>query len=99
MPGEGGAGEGGHRQHRGHSQTTRIRLAIPEQLNDTKYKFLQVKNSFITILNGRSVLKLFQLSNGDLLFSYNAYSIYKVHKTRMTKLGQGVEVRAHYTLY
>ena len=35
----------------------------------TKYKFLQVKNSFATLVNELSVLKLFQLSNGDLLFS------------------------------
>ena len=34
----------------------------------TKYRFLQVKNSFATNVNGLSVLKLFQLSNGDLLF-------------------------------
>ena len=32
----------------------------------TKYRFLQVKNSFSTIVNGLSVLKLFQLSNTDL---------------------------------
>ena len=62
----------------------------------TKYKFLQVKNSFEENLNGLSVLKLFQLSNGDLSFSWHAYSIYKVRKPRLTKLGQGVEVRAHY---
>ena len=31
-----------------------------------KYKILQVKNSFASIVN---VLKLFQLSNGGLLFS------------------------------
>ena len=35
----------------------------------TKYKVLQVKNSFATIVNGLLALKLFQLSNGDLLFS------------------------------
>ena len=35
----------------------------------TKYKFLQVKNSFATIVNGLSGLKLFQLSNGYLFFS------------------------------
>ena len=32
-------------------------------------KRLQVKNSFATIVNGLSILKLFQLSNADLLFS------------------------------
>ena len=47
-------------------------------------------------MNVLSVLKLFQLSNGDLLFSLLVYSIYKVCDPRMTKLGQGVEVRAHY---
>ena len=55
-----------------------------------------MKNSFATILNELSVLKLFQLLNGDLLFSQHAYSTYKVRKPRMTKLGQSVEVRAHY---
>ena len=35
----------------------------------TKYKLLQVKNSFATIVNGLSVLKLFYFSNGKLLFS------------------------------
>ena len=47
-------------------------------------------------MNGLSVLKLFQCSNGDLKFSEHAYSIYKVRKPRMTELGQGVGVRAHY---
>ena len=47
-------------------------------------------------MNGLSVLKLFQCSNGDLKFSEHAYSIYKVGKPRMTELGQGVGVRAHY---
>ena len=61
-----------------------------------KYKILQTKNSFATIENGLSVLKLFQLSNGDVLFSYHADSIYKVHEPKMTKLGQGIEVRTHY---
>ena len=51
---------------------------------------MQVKNSFATIVNGLSVLKLFQLSNDDLLFSQHAYSIYKVRKLKITKLGQGV---------
>ena len=35
--------------------------------------------------NGCSVLKLFQLLNGDSSFSQHAYSIYKVRKPRMTK--------------
>ena len=35
----------------------------------TKHKFLQLKNSFATIVNRLSVMKLFQLSNGNLLFS------------------------------
>ena len=48
----------------------------------TKYKFLQMKNSFATIVNGLSVLKLFQLSNGDLCFSQHAYSICKERKTQ-----------------
>ena len=34
-----------------------------------KYNFLEVKNSFAAIVNGLSVLKLFKLSNGDLIFS------------------------------
>ena len=64
----------------------------------TKYKFLQVKNSFAIIVNGSSVFKLLQLSNGDLLFSKHAYSIYKVRKPRMTTLGQGDGFRAHYPI-
>ena len=35
----------------------------------TKYKFLQVKNSFAKIVNELSVFKLFPLANGDLLFA------------------------------
>ena len=35
----------------------------------TKYKFLKVRNNFAAILTEVLVLKLFQLSNGDLLFS------------------------------
>ena len=35
----------------------------------TKYKFLLVKKSYATISNRLSVLKWFQLFNGDLLFS------------------------------
>ena len=49
-------------------------------------------------MNGLSALKLFQRSNGDLKFSEHAYSIYKVRKPRMTELGQGVGVRAHYPI-
>ena len=60
---------------------------------------MQVKNSFATLVNELSVLKLFQLSNGDLLFSKHDYSLYKVRKPRMTKLGQGVGVRAHYPTF
>ena len=45
-------------------------------LSFTIFNFLQVKKSFATILNGLSVLKSFQLSNGDLLFSLHAYSPY-----------------------
>ena len=50
-----------------------------------------MKNSLATIVNQLSVLKLFQLTNGELLFLYHAYSIYKVRKPRMTKLGQVVQ--------
>ena len=64
----------------------------------TKYQFLQVKNRFATLVNELSVLKLFQLSNGDLLFLKNDYSLYNARKPRMTKLGQGVGVRAYYPI-
>ena len=64
----------------------------------TKYIFLEVTNSFATLVNELSVLKLFQLSNGDVLFSKHDYSLYKARKPRMTKLGQGVGVRAHYPM-
>ena len=67
-------------------------VQISYKVTDTKHKFLQVKNSFATITNGQSVLKLFQLSDGDSFFSYKrAYSIYKMRKPRMAKLGQGVQ--------
>ena len=56
-----------------------------------------MKNSFAAIMNVRSVVKLFQLLTDDLLFSYHPYSIYKVRKPRMTKLGRVFEVRAHYS--
>ena len=39
----------------------------------TNSKLLQVKYSVVTIVNDVSVLKLFQLSDGDLLFLYHAY--------------------------
>ena len=43
------------------------RPALTQQL--TKYNFMHVKDSFATIVNGPSVLKLCQILNGDLLFS------------------------------
>ena len=52
-----------------------------------KSNFWQVKNSFVTIVNELSVLKLFHLLNSDILFSQLAYSTYKVRKPRMRKLG------------
>ena len=50
-------------------------------------------------MNGLSVLKLLHISNGDLLFRSLLYSTNKVRKPRKTKLGQGVEVRAHYPIH
>ena len=57
------------------------------------------------IVNNLLVLKLFHPLNGDLSFSFYDYSIYKVRKSRMTRLGQGVqgqdrvsEVWAHYPI-
>ena len=62
--------------------------------SSTKYLYIFVgaKNSFATIVNGLSVLKLFKLSNDDLLFSYNNLhpTFYKVCKPGMKKLGQSV---------
>ena len=58
---------------------------LPKLRHLQKNFFLQVKNSFATIVNGLSVLKLFQLSSDDLLFSQHAYSIYKVRKPRKKK--------------
>ena len=48
-----------------------------------------MKNSFATVLNELSFLKLFQLANSDLLLSYHAYSIYTkcVNLDRLPKLG------------
>ena len=63
-----------------------------------KYNVFADKKGFATLVNGLSVSKLFQLSNDDLLFSKHAHSIYKVCKRRMTKLGQGVEVRENYPI-
>ena len=53
-----------------------------------------MKNSFAIILNVLSVLKLFQLSNGDFFFVACLQNL----KVRMTKLGQGVEVKSHYPM-
>ena len=49
-----------------------------------------MKNSFAATVNELCALKLFQLSNGDLSISLHAFSIYKVLKPRITKLGQDV---------
>ena len=43
------------------------------------------------------VLKLVHLSKVKLFLSWHAHSIYKVRKPKMTKLRQGVKVKAHYT--
>ena len=51
-----------------------------------------MKNSF-KIVNG-----LFPLSNGDLLFSCDALSIYKVWMTRMTRLVKGILPRLGSTI-
>ena len=57
-----------------------------------KYNFLHVKNSVQTIVYRLSVLKLLSFRMVILLFS--AYSIYRVHQPKLTRLGQGGEVRA-----
>ena len=50
-------------------------------------------------MNGLPVLKLFLLLNGDFIFFVvYLHGFYKVPKPRMTKLGYGVEVRAHYPI-
>ena len=41
-------------------------------LSFTKYRFLQVKNSFATSANGQSVLKLFQPSYGIIFFYFRS---------------------------
>ena len=53
-----------------------------------------MKNNFATLVNELLVFKLFQLTNGDLLFPKHDYSLYKARNPRMTKLGQGVGVVA-----
>ena len=60
----------------------------------TKNEFLQVKNSFATIVNRLLVLILFQLSNGDLLYSIaclqhllNAYTYIDKVRAGFPKLG------------
>ena len=45
------------------------------------------ENCFDTVVNGLSVVKWFQFSNGDSLFKQQ---ICKVSKPKITKLGQGV---------
>ena len=63
------------------------------------YDLLQVKNCFTTIVNWLSVLTLFQLSIGDFFYIRSMPTtylrMYKVCKPKITKLGQGVDVRAH----
>ena len=51
--------------------------------------FTKGKNNFATYVNDLSVLKLFQLSNGDIFFCVACLqcSIYKVRKPIMTTLG------------
>ena len=52
-----------------------------QTLSFTKCKFLQVNNFFAIIVDELSVLKLFQLSNGNLIFSL--LTIYYLFKTNV----------------
>ena len=61
-----------------------------------KSKFLQVKNSFATIVNELSILILFRLLNGDLLFSQ--YASTKCVNLELRSYGRMFEIRAHTTL-
>ena len=63
----------------------------------TKYKFLQEKNSFATIVN----LDCFEIVSAfecRLKYLFSNVTC-KVRKLRMTKLGNGIEVRAHTLFY
>ena len=71
-----------------HTRVVCLNFGYPALTSSLKDIFLQVKNSFSRLVNGRSVLKLLQLSNCDLLFLYHAYSISKVRQPRMTELEQ-----------
>ena len=48
----------------------------------------------VILLFSHHTYSIYKVRMVILLFSYHTYSIYKVRKPRMTKLGQGVEVRA-----
>ena len=50
-------------------------------------------------MNGLSVLEWFQLSNGDLIIFVACLQHLQRASTKMTKLGQGVEVKAHYPIF
>ena len=64
----------------------------------TKYIFFQVKIVFQNFWMDCQFLNYFSLRGWFIIFVAYAYSIYKVRKPRMTNLGQGVEVRAHYPI-
>ena len=61
----------------------------------TKYKFLQVKNSLQHLWMNFQFWNCFSFRMASYCFRSMTYSLYKMRKPRMTKLGQGVGVRAH----
>ena len=62
--------------------------------------FFSGEKQFSIIVNGLSVLKLFQLSNGDLLFAQHAYSIHKVRiNLEFRSQGRLFDINAHYPTY
>ena len=61
-----------------------------------KYKFLQVKNSLQHLWMNFQFWNCLSFRMAIYCFRSMTYSLYKMRKPRMTKLGQGVGVRAHY---
>ena len=57
---------------------------------------MHLKNNFATILSGLSVIKLFQLSNGDIFFRSMPTVFTKCVNLKFRSLGRVSEVRAHY---
>ena len=82
------------------------KFGYPVQCSDTLFKvltftcqILHAKNNFATIVNEQSVLKLFQLSNGDFFLACQQHlQTFGCVIIKFRTLGRVYEVRACYTL-